>query len=91
MDSAAAARTEWIARPAFNGTSDARPAAATRALNSWLRCQTSRAPAWKRRWSGRNDGAVKPARSYSTGSSVRPMPASAAASASAIDSASGSS
>ena len=28
----------------------------------------------KRRWSGRSCGCVKPARSYSTGSSVRPMP-----------------
>jgi hypothetical protein len=43
----------------------------------------------KRRWSGRSTGCWKPARWYSTGSSVRPMPVAAAARASASAIASG--
>ena len=83
IDAGAAARSEWIATPAF---SSGRP------LPVSARCsaRTLRALVAKRRWSSRRWGCVKPARSYSTGSIVRPMPISAAASASAHDSVSGS-
>ena len=76
MDLAEAARSEWMARPAFTS---GRPLACTVACSRAIK---SGVPA-KRRWSGRNAGWAKPARSYSTGSTVRPRPASAAASVTA--------
>ena len=83
IDAGAAARSEWIARPALiNG----RPLARAPSRSA----STSSAVVAKRHWSLRSAGCVKPARSYSTGSSVSPRPASCAASASAHKSVSGS-
>ena len=82
-DSGRAARSECTATPAVTcGRRQARMA--SRMLSTLCTF------AVKRRWSSRSAGCWKPARSYSTGSSVRPMPVATAASASARLMASGS-
>jgi hypothetical protein len=67
----AGARSEWMATPAFTAAGQARCTAVAHQM-----VHQSGVLA-KRRWSSRSVAWAKPARSYSTGSSVRPMPASA--------------